>query len=81
MAITENSRNNNCATENNEFTVKSHDYMKSMSVYKDKTHPNEYESEFDFSEYLTNKKTGKNLNSNSISINDIQNLNKSCKFL
>ena len=54
--------------------------MKSISVFKDKSHPNEYESEFDFSEYLTNKKTGRNLNSNSISINDIQNFNKSCNY-
>lgn len=56
--------------------------MRNLSVYKDKTHPKEYESEFDFSEYLTNKKTGRNLSSNTIAINDIQqNFNKSCNFI
>jgi len=79
LAITENSKNF-ATTENNEVSPKSQDYMKSLSLYKDKSYPQEYESEFDFSEYLTNKKTGKYLNSDSISINDIQNFNKSCKF-
>jgi hypothetical protein len=72
LAITENSKIDNCGTENNEYA------MKSLKIYKEKANPNEYDSEFDFSEYLTNKKNEKNLNSNSISINDIQNFDNSC---
>lgn len=53
--------------------------MKSLSSYREKNFATEYESEFDFSQYLINKKNDKNFNNNSISINDIQSLNKSCK--
>jgi len=55
--------------------------MKSLSSYREKNFANEYESEFDFSQYLINKKNDKNFNNNSISINDIPNLNKSCKII
>lgn len=78
MAITENSKIDNYVTENNEYTMKSQEYMKSLKLYKDQANPSEYDSEFDFSEYLTNKKNGRNINNNTISINEIQNFDNTC---